>query len=62
MFWWIFLGLWIVCFLLLTLMEGMARSRTSGPGEPVNWWSNVGWSGAAALVLALVILGIISLF
>lgn len=62
MFLWIFFAVWIICLLLLIFLEGVARSRASGPGEPVNWWSTIGWSGGAALVLALVIQGIISLF
>lgn len=61
-FLWLLLALWVFLFLLLTLLEGMARSNASGPGDPVNWWSNIGWSGVAALVLALVIQGVMSLF
>ena len=62
MFWWIFAIVWIICLLLLIFGEGLARSRASGPGEPVNWWATIGWSGAAALMFALVIQGLISLF
>jgi hypothetical protein len=59
---WLFLALWVVCFLLLKLLEGFARSNASGPGYPVNWWANPGWSGGAALLLAFVIQGVLSLF
>ena len=62
MFWWIFVIAWIVLVVLLMFLEGLARSRASGPGEPVNWWSTIGWAGGGALLLALVIQGIISLF
>lgn len=59
---WLFLALWVVFLLLLTLLEGFARSNASGPGDPVNWWANLGWSGGAALLLAFVIRGALSFF
>jgi hypothetical protein len=62
MFWWIFLIAWVVLLALLLFLQGLAQSRASGQGEPIHWPSTLGWTGGAALLFALVILGIISLF
>ena len=62
LFWWIFAIAWIVCLLAILLMQGFAQSRASGQGDPLRWLPTLGWSGGAALLFALVAMGVIALF